>query len=355
MSNKVLTIVGARPQFIKVWPVQRALERAGVREHLVHTGQHYDDQLSRVFFDEMGIRPPQLNLEIGSGGHGEQTGRMLVALEGVIAAERPDWVLVYGDTNTTLAGALAACKLGVPVAHVEAGLRSFNRAMPEEHNRVLTDHCADLLLAPSETAMGHLRREGLERRAHLVGDVMFDAVLHFAEVARVRSCILADLSLAEGGYYLATIHRPYNTDEPDRLRALLAELDALDAPVILPLHPRTRGRLQAQGMDVAADLRQVRIVPPAGYLDMLRLEQGARGVLTDSGGVQKEAFFFGVPCFTLRPETEWVETVDSGWNTLVDTRSVRLADAVHGWERPAGRPSPFGDGDAASRIARLLS
>jgi UDP-N-acetylglucosamine 2-epimerase len=354
---KVLTIVGARPQFIKAWPVGRALSGAGMQEVLVHSGQHYDDRMSQVFFDEMGIRRPDRNLEIGSGPHGEQTGRMLVALEQVMLEERPDWVLVYGDTNTTLAGAIAACKLEIPIAHVEAGLRSFNRSMPEEHNRVLTDHCSTLLLCPTQTAVDHLANEGVRGGVHLVGDVMYDAVLHFGQVARERSRVLVDNQLADGGYYLATIHRPYNTDAPARLYALLAGLDQVDAPVVFPMHPRTRARLVASLG--GQTLRNVRCIDPVGYLDMLRLEQSARGIVTDSGGVQKEAFFFSVPCFTLRPETEWVETVTSGWNTLIPgTQGVggrQLADSIAAWKRPDAPPPPlFGLGDAADRIAALL-
>jgi UDP-GlcNAc3NAcA epimerase len=351
---KVLTVVGARPQFIKAWPVARALVEAGIHEVLVHTGQHYDDRMSRVFFEEMGIRPPDRNLEIGSGLHGEQTGRMLIALETVMLEERPDWLLVYGDTNTTLAAAIAACKLEIPIAHVEAGLRSFNRSMPEEHNRVLTDHCSTLLFCPTQTAVDHLSREGVTAGVRLVGDVMFDAVLHFGAVARERSRVLQTVGVEPGGYHLATIHRPYNTDEPERLAALLSALDRLDAPVVFPIHPRTRARLGERGE--ATSWRQVRLVEPVGYLDMLRLEQGARAVLTDSGGVQKEAYFFAVPCFTLRSETEWVETVESGWNTLVSGDPSELSRQVAAWNRPSAPPPPlFGDGRAAGQIARVLS
>lgn len=355
---KVVTIVGARPQFIKAWPVGRALRDAGIAEHLVHTGQHYDERMSNVFFDEMGIRRPDRNLEVGSGPHGAQTGRMLIALEQVMLEERPDWVLVYGDTNSTLAGAVAACKLEIPIAHVEAGLRSFNRSMPEEHNRVLTDHCSELLLCPTQTAVDNLAREGVTRGVHLVGDVMYDAVLHFGAMARDRSRILNECEVEDGAYYLATIHRAYNTDAPSRLLALLRALDHLDAPVILPLHPRTRSRLAEHAPDAA--FSRLRLIDPVGYLDMLRLEQGARAIVTDSGGVQKEAYFFGVPCFTMRPETEWVETVASGWNTLVgdreDAGGDSLASIVARWRRPSVPPPPlFGAGDAADRIASLLA
>ena len=238
---KIVTVVGARPQFVKAAPVSKALRRDHT-EVLVHTGQHYDRAMSDLFFEEMAIPRPDHELGVGSGSHGRQTGQMLIGIEEVLLAERPDWVLVYGDTNSTLAGALAAVKLGIPVAHVEAGLRSFNRAMPEEHNRILTDHCADLLFCPTQTAVDLLRGEGVTRGVHLVGDVMFDAALQFAEVARQRSTILTDLGLTPKGYALATLHRPYNTDDPERLREVLAALDALEMPVILPLHPRTRAR-----------------------------------------------------------------------------------------------------------------
>jgi len=350
---KVLTIVGARPQFIKAWPVGRALREAGIEECLVHTGQHYDDRMSQVFFDELGIRPPDLNLEVGSGRHGAQTGRMLAALEQVMIDQRPDWVLVYGDTNSTLAGAIAACKLHLPIAHVEAGLRSFNRQMPEEHNRVLTDHCSELLLCPTQTAVDNLATEAVTRGVHLVGDVMYDAVRHFGAIARARSRILAEVRVEEGSYHLATIHRPYNTDDAPRLLSLLAALERLDAPVVLPMHPRTRARLQDYAP--GATFERVRLIDPVGYLDMLQLEQGARTIVTDSGGVQKEAYFFGVPCFTLRPETEWVETIASGWNTLVGDDAGELDAIVAGWKRPGGEPpAHFGAGDAADRIAALL-
>lgn len=354
---KILTIVGARPQFIKAWPIGRALAGAGIDEHLVHTGQHYDDRMSQVFFDEMGIRRPDRNLEIGSGSHGAQTGRMLIALEAVMQEERPDWVLVYGDTNTTLAGAVAACKLEIPIAHVEAGLRSFNRSMPEEHNRVLTDHCSTLLFCPTQTAVDNLRREGVDRGVELVGDVMYDAVLHFGAVARTKSTILREAGVEGERYILATIHRAYNTDDPDRLLALLRALDQLDDAVVLPVHPRTRARLAEHAPD--ARFSRLRMIDPVGYLDMLQLEQNARAIVTDSGGVQKEAFFFGVPCFTLRPETEWVETVESGWNVLVseDASATGGLDALlAAWRRPSEPPPPlFGRGDAATLIVQRLT
>jgi UDP-GlcNAc3NAcA epimerase len=347
---KVTTIVGARPQFVKAAPVARALREAGHTETLVHTGQHYDDVMSKVFFQELGLAEPAVNLEVGSGPHGRQTGTMLARLEEVLVERRPDWVLVYGDTNSTLAGALAAVKLGIRVAHVEAGLRSFNRTMPEEHNRVLTDHCADLLLCPTRTAVEQLRREGIERGVHLVGDPMYDAVLSNIDRARTRPPLTP--GLAPRGYLLATIHRPYNTDDPVVLRRVIEALDAIGEPVVFPVHPRTRARL--------ADLRdlrleRVRLVDPVGYLDMLRLLGDCRLVLTDSGGVQKEAYFLGVPCVTLRPETEWVETVEAGWNVLVGDDPARIVAAARTFAPRGERPACFGDGRAAAAIVAALS
>jgi UDP-GlcNAc3NAcA epimerase len=358
---RILTVVGARPQFIKLAAVSRMLrEIPGVREVVVHTGQHYDPEMSDVFFRELEIAEPAHRLAVGSGGHGAQTGRMLEAVERVIESERPDRVLVYGDTNSTLAGALAAAKLHVPVAHVEAGLRSRDRRMPEEVNRVLTDHLSDLLFAPTDAAVTNLAEEGITSGVHQVGDVMYDAALHFGARAEAESRVLDKLDLAEGEYLLATVHRPSTTDDPVLLRGVARVLGeaARALPVVLPLHPRTRLALEAAGVDPGV-APGVRVIPPAGYLDMMRLERGARLVLTDSGGVQKEAFFHGVPCVTLRDSTEWGELVDCGWNTLADpalpdaaVEAVRaaLARGVAGLERPA----LYGGGRAAEQIAELL-
>jgi UDP-GlcNAc3NAcA epimerase len=354
---KVLTIVGARPQFIKAAPVNKALRAAGHKEILVHTGQHYDDSMSRVFFDEMEIPKPDVSLEVGSGSHGWQTGQMLMRLEEVMQQQKPDRVLVYGDTNSTLAGALAACKLQLPIAHVEAGLRSFNREMPEEHNRVLTDHCSELLFCPTQTAVDNLTQEGIKRGVHLVGDTMFDAVLQFASVARQHSRILDELGLQPGSYLLATLHRPYNTDVPENLRAILKAFADIGETIIFPVHPRTQAKIAeldaAWGINDAQ--RGVKMIAPVGYLDMLVLEQHARLILTDSGGMQKEAFFFGVPCVTLRPETEWVETLSTGWNELVGADPHRIIRAARRRDWPRG-PSPalFGDGRAADKIVSKL-
>jgi UDP-GlcNAc3NAcA epimerase len=349
---KIASIVGARPQFIKAAPLSLALRQAGYTEILVHTGQHYDTQMSDVFFEEMGIARPDYFLDVGSGSHGEQTGRMLAAVERTLLKEQPECVIVYGDTNTTLAAALAACKLGVRLAHVEAGLRSYNRTMPEEHNRVLTDHCSDLLFCPTQTAVDNLAREGIGRGVHLVGDVMYDSVLHFGARAKERSRVLNSLGIRPGAYLLATVHRAYNTDEPAVLDGLLRALDAIGEPVIFPLHPRTRARLAPNQLAH----RHVRLIDPVGYLDMLALEQSARIILTDSGGVQKEAFFFEVPCVTLRPETEWVETVASGWNVVAGSDPAAIVSAARAASRPAKKPPRvFGDGRASHRIAELLN
>lgn len=351
---KVLTIVGARPQFIKAAPVSKALRQAGHSEFLVHTGQHYDPAMSQVFFDEMGIPEPDINLNVGSGSHARQTAQMLVKLEEVMLDQEPDWVLVYGDTNTTLAGALAAVKLGLPLAHVEAGLRSFNRSMPEEHNRVVADHCADTLFCPTKTAVANLKREGITKGVHLVGDTMYDAVLEFSEIARERSTIMANLDLQAQGYILATVHRPYNTDVPENLSSILAAFSEIDESIVFPVHPRTRRKIAELNGNLR-DMPNVKMIEPLGYLDILQLEQNARLIMTDSGGMQKEAYFFGVPCVTLRPETEWVETVEAGWNVIVGADSECIRNAANGWQWAKGIPrSVFGDGFAARRIVAQL-
>ncbi len=352
---KVITVVGARPQFIKSVPVSRALEAASVREFLVHTGQHYDVNMSQIFFDELGIPRPHVNLGVGSSTHGRQTGEMLIRLEEIILKEKPDMVLVYGDTNSTLAAALAAVKLHIPVAHVEAGLRSFNRQMPEEHNRVLTDHCADLFFCPTATAVENLTREGIKKGVYLTGDVMYDAVRIFSEQARDRSTILQRLGLTRGSYLLATVHRPRNTDDPQRLRALVEAFMRLDAPVIFPTHPRTRQRLSLLNLSPGyLAQRDVHLLDPVGYLDMLMLEQNARLILTDSGGIQKEAYFFAVPCITLREETEWVETVNAGWNVLVGADVEKILHFAHTFVPRVTPPPVFGDGRAADKIAAII-
>jgi len=360
---KIATIIGARPQFIKASVVSRALlENAVTTEVLIHTGQHYDTNMSDVFFRELDIPAPQYNLGIGSGSHGEQTGRQLAAIEKVLIQEEPDWVLVYGDTNSTLAGALAAVKLHIPVAHVEAGLRSFNKAMPEEINRVLTDQCSDLLFTPTAAANENLAREGVvSSRVHEVGDVMYDAALYYAEKARAKSTILVEQQLIPGQFILATIHRPANTDDPERLRIIIESLLTCSKtmPVVFPVHPRTRQKLESISTFKAqlAGAPQFRLVNPVGYLDMVTLEKHAAVVATDSGGVQKEAFFYGVPCVTLREETEWVELVDAGWNRLCPPESSEaVAKTIIGSIGTHGRTTqPYGQGDTAKRIVQILT
>jgi len=351
---RLMTVVGARPQFVKASALSRAVEgRAEVSDAIVHTGQHFDENMSRVFFTELAIPEPKVNLGISGGLHGQMTGRMLSALEEVILREQPDVVLVHGDTNSTLAGALAAVKLHVPVAHVEAGLRSFNRRMPEEINRVLADRVADLLFCPTPTAVENLRAEGVTDGVFLTGDVMYDSALHYTHLAEERSDVLARLGLAKGEFYLATIHRAENTDAPDQLRRLLAALDGAPRPVVLPVHPRTRQVIRQEGLAV----RHIRLLDPVSYLDMLRLETAARVILTDSGGVQKEAYFAAVPCITLRGETEWVELVEAGWNRVVGADPAAIASAfewAESMDRAAAGRSLYGDGHAAERIVGIL-
>ncbi len=354
---KVVSVVGARPQFIKAAAVSRVLRATpGVREVLVHTGQHYDDNMSRIFFEELEIPEPDYHLGIGGGTHGQNTGRMLEAIEKVLLHEDPDWVLVYGDTDSTLAGALAAVKLHIPVAHVEAGLRSFNRRMPEEINRVLTDHASDLLFAPTETALKNLLREGIpEERIHLVGDVMYDAALYYGEKAERESRILERLSLTRKGYILATVHRAENTDDPARLRAILQALSeaAQEVEVVFPVHPRTRKAMERY--ELTDLVRPLIVTDPVGYLDMVMLEKNARLIVTDSGGVQKEAFFYRVPCVTLREETEWVELVELGWNRLLPPGCLSSSALL---EISGGREPElelYGGGIAAKRVVEQLS
>ncbi|MBU1694866.1 MAG: UDP-N-acetylglucosamine 2-epimerase (non-hydrolyzing) [Verrucomicrobia bacterium] len=349
---KIVSVIGARPQFIKAAAVSRVL-RERHTEILVHTGQHYDDNMSAVFFEELAIPEPDVNLGIGSGPQGTQTGAMLQAVEGILLREKPDWTLVYGDTNSTLAGALAAAKLNIPVAHVEAGLRSFNRKMPEEINRVLTDRLSSLLLCPSRTAVDNLAREGIRAGVLEVGDVMADALAFAVEQATGRSSVLERMNLKPGGYLLATIHRAGNTDDLARLTRLLSALDTLaeGEPVIFPVHPRTRRAMAALPPPRSAALR---CIEPVGYLDMVMLEKSARLILTDSGGVQKEAYWLGVPCLTLREETEWVETVAADWNRVVGTSPETIVSEARSFTPPAERPALYGEGRAAGHCVRAL-
>lgn len=352
MSLKTIcTIVGARPQFIKAAPVSRALA-ASFREVLVHTGQHYDYGMSEVFFQEMEMRTPDFNLGIGGGTHAQQTGKMLIEIEKVLDSVNPDYVLVYGDTNSTLAGALAAAKAQIPVAHVEAGLRSYNRAMPEEINRVLTDHVSSLLFCPTDVAVKNLTSEGVTQGVYQVGDVMYDALLYNLSLARQRSTILQALGLEKRTYALATVHRAGNTDDPGRMAAILKALGMLSIQVIFPIHPRTRKMIQEMGLSVSEN---VMAIEPVGHFDMLLLQEGANCVLTDSGGMQKEAYLLGVRCITLREETEWVETVEVGWNKLtgVDPDAIRMT--FESWHPSSERPTLYGDGNTAGEICGILS
>ena len=350
---RVLTVVGNRPQFIKAAAVSHRL-REEAQEVLVHTGQHYDEELSQIFFSELGLPRPEHHLELGGGSNTAQTARMLEALEGLLASERPDLVLVYGDTNSTLAGALAAAQAGVPVAHVEAGMRSFDRAMPEELNRVLTDHAASLLLCSSEAAAAHLRAERVAGRVEVVGDVMVDVALLLGPRAAARTGVLDAHGVHTGAFLLVTAHRAGNVDDPARLERLVEVLEALPDPAILPLHPRTRARLEAAGLlDRLAAAPRLRLTTPLGYLEFTALLHHARAVLTDSGGVQKEAYLAATPCVTLRSTTEWTETVDAGWNVLVDLDAgAALAALQH--EPPAERPQLYGDGRAGERVVAAL-
>ncbi|WP_338317498.1 non-hydrolyzing UDP-N-acetylglucosamine 2-epimerase [Bradyrhizobium ottawaense] len=352
----IVTVIGARPQFIKAAPVSLAIAAlTDSCERIIHTGQHFDANMSDIFFEELGIARPAHHLGISGGGHGAMTGAMLAALEQVYLDTKPDAVLVYGDTNSTLAGALAASKLHIPVVHVEAGLRSFNRRMPEEQNRVVVDHLSELLFAPSQIAINNLQREGIEMAKMMqVGDVMYDATLHFGKRAIDASTILNKLKIVAKEYVLATIHRAENTDDPVRLSRIMEALRqvAETFPVILPMHPRTKAVVQQRG----CDLGRVTTIDPVGYLDMIMLESKALVIATDSGGVQKEAYFHKVPCVTLRDETEWVELVESGWNILAPpidadsiTATILKRVGVLGEEI-----APYGDGRAAERIARSI-
>jgi len=350
---KVLTVVGNRPQFVKAAAVSAKL-REHAEEVLVHTGQHYDDEMSAVFFSELGVPRPARELRLGTGSNTEQTARMLSALAPALAEERPDCVLVYGDTNSTLAGGLAAAQAQLPVAHVEAGMRSFDRAMPEELNRVLTDHLASLLLCSSEAPAAHLRAERVAGRVEVVGDVMVDVALLVQPRARQDDLPLREAGVRPGEYALATAHRAGNVDDPARLRRLVELLMGLSIPVVLPLHPRTGARLEAAGLlDGLLSADHVRLMPPLGYLAFTALLTRAKAVLTDSGGVQKEAYLAGVPCVTLRDTTEWTETVDAGWNVLVDL-DTDAALAALARPVPAERPLFYGDGRAGGRVVDAL-
>jgi UDP-N-acetylglucosamine 2-epimerase len=405
---KIVTVVGARPQFIKAAAVNRAIQaisrshrsfgrphsKKKIQEILVHTGQHYDYLMDRVFFDELKLPKPDYHLGVGSGSHARQTAMMLERIESVLEREKPEVVLVYGDTNSTLSGALAAAKLNIPVAHVEAGLRSYNRTMPEEINRLLTDHLSTFLFCPTHQAVQNLLKEGIKdgktKVVKKVGDVMYDSILYYSDLAEKKSTILQDLGLVGHGsfvqhptlrhaprrvhgspephmvqgavripnYYLATLHRAENTDTPKRLKSILKALNEIgkDVPILLPLHPRTKKIMKAYHL--FPETQRITLIDPVSYLDMLKLEKNAKAILTDSGGVQKEAYWFGVPCFTLRDETEWVETIHSGWNILVGTGKKKIVEEVRqgeGRKRPPKKRGIFGDGKASEKIVRMIA
>ncbi|GAB3064483.1 non-hydrolyzing UDP-N-acetylglucosamine 2-epimerase [Virgibacillus ainsalahensis] len=354
---KILTVVGARPQFIKASMLSRLFQKdRNIEEILVHTGQHYDVNMSDVFFKQLQIPKPDYNLGVGSGSHGKQTARMLSEIESLLMKEKPDVVLVYGDTNSTLAGSLAASKLHVPVAHVESGLRSFNKKMPEELNRLLTDHLSDWLFCPTDTAVANLKKEGIEKGVHLTGDIMFDAILHYKSAALKHSTLLSRLNLPVKDYYLATIHRAENTDNINRLTNLLTVLSQLDRTVVLPLHPRTKIKIEQWKLAHFLSASHIHLVEPLDYFDMLTLESQAKMILTDSGGVQKEAYMLRIPCITLRDETEWVETVHAKWNTLAGASDhQKILREISVTKEPATYPALFGEGKTSDKIYKVLS
>ncbi len=345
---KIATIIGARPQFIKAATISRVIKsRTDIQEVLVHTGQHYDKNMSKVFFKQLQIPEPDYNLEVGSASHGKQTGQMLERIEKVLLKEKPDWVLTYGDTNSTVAGSLVAVKLHIPTAHVEAGLRSFNRKMPEEINRIATDHISDLLFAPTQNAINLLAKEGLTDRARFSGDVMYDSIVFYSRLIEEKHRHPALDNL--GDYYLSTIHRPENTDNPQRLQSIFSAFTELDKPVILPLHPRTKGMLENIKYG-----QNVKIIDPVGYLEMIYLLKHSSKVLTDSGGLQKEAYFMEKACITLRDQTEWIETLENNWNFIVAADKDRILEKIK-VNNLGARSNAFGDGQAAQKIIDEIS
>lgn len=348
---KIASVVGARPQFIKAAPVSREIRQHN-EEVLVHTGQHYDENMSEVFFDVLDIPRPDYNLEVGSGSHAWQTAEMMKGLEQLFEKEKPEFVLIYGDTNSTLAASIVGSKMGVPVGHVEAGLRAYNRIYPEEINRIVADQLSTLLFCPTQTAVDNLSREGITRGVHLVGDVMYDIALQSAQAARSRD-IVTRLGLKESDYLLVTLHRPSNVDVRETLEGIVEALVHAGRPVVFPVHPRTRKNLEAFGLWETLKSK-VQVIDPVDYLDFIALLMGAAKVITDSGGVQKEAYFFGVPCITVRDETEWIETVEDGWNAVVGTETEDILDAIHKFNPAGTKSKSFGDGHAAEKIARIL-
>ncbi|MHC8514315.1 non-hydrolyzing UDP-N-acetylglucosamine 2-epimerase [Sporosarcina sp. ITBMC105] len=351
--KRILTIAGTRPQLVKIAAVSRVL-RESFEEVLVNTGQHYDYNMAGVFFDELNIPKPNYELGIGSDNHGRQTGRMMIAVEEVVEKEKPDAILVYGDTNSTLAGAIVASKLHIPIIHIEAGLRSYNKEMPEEINRIMTDHVSSLLFAPTDVAVGNLAKEGINEGVYKVGDVMYDAVLYNLALAEERYS-LANYELNSGDYILGTIHRADNTDNKKRLEAILKAFSKLEDIVYLPLHPRTKSKIESFGLDsILEQAENIRSIKPVSYLEMLLLEKHAKTIVTDSGGVQKEAYFAKVPCITLREQTEWVETIETGWNQLVNPLEVNLAEKLSNLQLGEPIDDLYGDGETAKKIVSIM-
>lgn len=349
---KIISVIGTRPNFIKCAPVSREIRKEH-KEILVHTGQHYDYEMNKVFFDELGIPEPDFHLEVGSGDQGYQTGEMLIKTEEVLLKVKPDLVLVYGDCNTTIAGALAAVKLRIPVGHIEAGLRSFDRSMPEEINRVVADHCSDLLFCPTDTAVNNLKDEGISKGVHLTGDVMVDALFYNREIAE-KTDILERFDLESKEFLIATIHRASNTDDERNLRNIVDALCEIDGTIVFPVHPRTEKFLREYGLyDQLA--RHIKLIKPIGYLDFLKLMNNAEKILTDSGGVQKEAYILSVPCVTLRENTEWIETVEDGWNVLVGADKEKIKRMINEFKPIKKQRNVFGDGKASEKISGLLS
>lgn len=349
---KIVTVIGARPQFIKAAPVSRVL-REKHQELIVHTGQHYDANMSDIFFEELNIPKPDFYLSIGSASHGKQTGEMMAKIEEIVLAEKPDFMLVYGDTNSTLAGSLVASKLHVPVIHIEAGLRSFNKKMPEEINRILTDHVSEYLFCPTDTAVQNLQNEHVTHNVFNIGDVMYDAVLYNTKLAEEKSNILAEHQLTSKDYHLITIHRAENTDDRQNIDNILSALSQIEETKVWPIHPRTKNMLVEYGYDLNK-IPNLKVIAPVGYLDMLTLEKNAKKIITDSGGVQKEAYFMEVPCVTVREQTEWVETLESDSNILVGTDVSKILDAVYKSVSPIYR-DVFGNGKASEKIVDIIS
>ena len=347
---KIISVVGARPQFIKLAILSKEI-RENHNEIIIHTGQHYDDNMSKYFFEEMQIAKPDYNLNIGSGSHRKQTAEMLIGLEDIFLHQKPDVVITFGDTNTTLATGLAATKLNIPVAHVEAGLRSHNREMPEEINRILTDHISDYLFAPTLTAMENIKIENLYGKPFLVGDVMYDSLLYYGKIAEQKSRILKNLKLKQKEYILLTLHRPYNVDNIQKLQNIFSALKQTKRFIVLPVHPRSRKMIESTNTIIPENIS---IIEPLGYLDFIFLQKHSEKIITDSGGIQKEAYLNGIPCITIRPETEWIETVKAGWNVLVGDKKDQLIENCLHFKPSHNRPRYFGDGNSSKKIISIL-